>query len=350
MSKKKLLAIRRVMWIIVGVLAAVVAGAAYYIYLELYKPNISAGNKPEIILIPTGSSFPDVVSVLNEKNLLINEKSFKWTAGQMKYADNIKPGRYTIQPRMNNKELVGLLRSGKQTPVKVVFNNIRTKDQLAERISAQLEAKKHALSNLMNDGDYLKELGFKPDNALCMFIPNTYEFYWNTSADQFLKRMKKEYEKFWNAERMRKARTIGFKQDEVSILASIVQQETNKDDEKNDIAGVYINRIKKGMRLEADPTLVYALGDFTINRVLNIYKTIESPYNTYKYTGLPPGPICLPTKTSIDAVLNYTHHNFIFFCAKDDFSGRHAFAANYAQHIVNAKRFQRALDRRGIKS
>ncbi len=350
MSKKRLLSIRRVMWIIVGVLAVAVAAGGYYVYKELFEPNVTAGSKPDILLIPTGSTFSDVVNALNAKNLLINEKSFAWTAKQMKYVDNIKPGRYTIKPKMNNKELVGLLRSGKQTPVKVIFNNIRTKDQLAERISAQLEAKTHALSNLMGDPDYLKGLGFKPDNALCMFIPNTYEFYWNTSADQFLQRMKKEYDKFWNADRMRKARLIGFRPDEVSVLASIVQQETNRDDEKNIIAGVYINRINKGMRLEADPTLVYALGDFTINRVLNIYKAIESPYNTYKYTGLPPGPICLPTKTSIDAVLNYTHHNFIFFCAKEDFSGHHSFATTYSQHCVNAKRFQRALDKRGIKS
>lgn len=350
MSKKKLRSIRRILWIIVGVLAIAVTAGGYYVYRELFEPNVTSGNKPEVVLIPTGSTFADVVQVLKSKNLLINEKSFSWTARQMKYADNIKPGRYTIQPRMNNKDLVGLLRSGKQTPVKVVFNNIRTKDQLAERIGDQLEAPAHALKNLMNDADYMKSLGFNPDNALSMFIPNTYEFYWNTSADQFMQRMKREYGKFWNAERIRKARAIGFRPEEVSILASIVQQETNRDDEKNTIAGVYINRIHKGMRLEADPTLVYALGDFTINRVLNIYKAIESPYNTYKYAGLPPGPICLPTKTSLDAVLNYTRHNFLYFCAKEDFSGHHSFAATYAQHCVNAKRFQRALDRRGIKS
>jgi len=350
MSKKKLRSIRRVMWIIVGILAIAVASGAFYIYRELFAPNVTIQNKPDFILIPTGSTFTDVVNVLNEKKLLINEKSFAWTSDQMKYTDNVKPGRYLIKPRMNNKELVSLLRSGKQTPVQVVFNNIRTKDQLSERISAQLEAKAYAINNLMDDSDYLRRFGFNPENILGMFIPNTYEFYWNTSADQFLQRMKTEYEKFWNADRLRKARLIGFKPVEVAVLASIVQQETNRDDEKNIIAGVYINRYHKGVKLEADPTLVYALGDFSINRVLNVYKAIDSPYNTYKYAGLPPGPICLPTKTSIDAVLNYTHHNFLFFCAKEDFSGHHSFASTYAQHCVNAKRFQRALDRRGIKS
>jgi len=350
MSKKRLKKIRSVMWIIVAVLAGVVASGGLYIYRELFQPNVTVSSNENYVLIPTGSSFADVVNVLNDKKLLINEKTFVWTAKQMKYIANVKPGRYLIKPKMNNRELVSLLRSGKQTPVKVIFNNIRTRDQLAERISSQLEAKRHALLNLMNDEDYVRKFGMNSENVLSMFIPNTYEFYWNTSADQFLQRMKKEYDKFWNADRMNKARKIGFKPAEVSVLASIVQQETNQDDEKNIIAGVYINRYHKGMRLEADPTLVYALGDFNVTRVLNVYKEIDSPYNTYKYAGLPPGPICLPTKTSIDAVLNYIHHNYIYFCAKEDFSGRHSFASTYSQHCVNAKKFQRALDRRGIKS
>jgi UPF0755 protein len=350
MSKRRLLLIRRILWIGVAVFAMLVAAGGYYIYSELFEPNVTIYNKPDYVLIRTGSSFADVVNELNDRKLLINEKSFVWTANQMKYVNNIKPGRYLIKPRMNNKELVSLLRSGKQTPVQVVFNNIRTRDQLAERISAQLEAPAHALSNLLSDEDYVRRFGFTSESVLCMFIPNTYELYWNTSADQFLQRMKKEYDKFWNADRLRKARAIGFKPAEVSILASIVQQETNRDDEKNNIAGVYINRYHRQMKLEADPTLVYALGDFSINRVLNIYKQIDSRYNTYKYAGLPPGPICLPTKTSVDAVLNYTHHNFLYFCAKEDFSGHHAFASTYSQHCLNARRFQRALDRRGIKS
>jgi UPF0755 protein len=350
MSKKKLRLIRKIMWMIVGVLGIAVATGGYYIYRELFQPNVTAHGRPDYVLIPTGAAFSDVVNALNEKKVLIDEQSFVWTANQMKYVNNVKPGRYQLKSGMNNKELVGLLRSGRQSPVQVVFNNIRTKEQLADRIGMQLESKSHALLNLMNDDDYLKPFGFNSENILAMFVPNTYEFYWNTSADQFLQRMKKEYDKFWNADRMRKARAIGFRPSEVSVLASIVQQETNQDDEKNIIAGVYINRYHKNMKLEADPTLVYALGDFTINRVLNVYKEIDSKYNTYKYAGLPPGPICLPTKASIDAVLNYTHHNFIYFCAKEDFSGHHSFASTYSQHCLNAKRFQRALDRRGIKS
>ena len=185
MSKKKLRKIRSVMWVIVAVLALIVASAGIYIYRELFQPNVTIRNKPDYILIPTGASFADVVNVLNDKKLLINEKSFIWTAQQMKYVNNIKPGKYLIKPKMNNRELISLLRSGKQVPVKVVFNNIRTRDQLAERISAQLEAKSHALLNLLNDEDYVHRFGLNSEDVLVLFIPNTYEFYWNTSADQF---------------------------------------------------------------------------------------------------------------------------------------------------------------------
>ena len=214
----------------------------------------------------------------------------------------------------------------------------------------QIEAPGNSVLNLLNDYDYTAKLGFTPDNILSMFIPNTYEFYWNTSADKFIQRMKKEHDKFWTPEKLAKAKKIDFTPVQVSVIASIVQMESNKEDEKSIIAGVYINRYKKDWKLEADPTLVYALGDFTINRVLNVYKEVESPYNTYKYKGLPPGPICLPTIYSLNAVLNYTNHTYMYFCAKEDFSGYHSFAATYSKHLENARRFQKALDRRGIRS
>jgi UPF0755 protein len=251
---------------------------------------------------------------------------------------------------MSNKSLITLLRSGKQTPVQVIFNLIRTKDQLAQKIANQLEAPAAALINLMNDGDYTRQLGFTPDNILSLFIPDTYEFFWNTSADQFLNRMKKEYNKFWSDSMKRRASTIGFTPVQIAVIASIVQQETRKEDEKSLIAGVYINRLRKGWRLEADPTLVFALGDYSVNRVLSVYKEIDSPYNTYMYAGLPPGPICLPTIASLRSVLNYTRHGYMYFCAKEDFSGHHSFAVTYDQHLQNARKFQKALDKRGIKS
>ncbi|HRH67554.1 MAG TPA: endolytic transglycosylase MltG, partial [Bacteroidia bacterium] len=332
-------------------LLLVAAGMGSLIYKKIYAPNVmTSRQRPQFILIPTGSKFEDVVKILDAQQLLIDEKSFRWTAAQMKYVGKIRPGRYQLTPRMNNKELVSLLRSGKQVPVKVVFNNIRTREELAKKVGEQIEAKSSSILNLLNDPDYVHKLGFSSDNVLSLFLPNTYELYWNTSADQFINRMKKEYDKFWNAERITKARLMGLSTIQVSTLASIVQLETNKEDEKPVVAGVYYNRFKKDWKLEADPTLVYALGDFSINRVLSVYKEIDSPYNTYMYKGLPPGPICLPTTSSINAVLNYTKHNYMYFCAKDDFSGYHSFASTYDKHLLNARRFQKALDRRGIRS
>jgi UPF0755 protein len=349
MARRRWSLIRRIMWWLVAILAVVVTIGSFFVYKNIFAPNVAVRTGPMYIYIPTNSTFADVVDILKKQDFLKNEKSFEWTAMEMKYVNNVKPGKYELKPGMSNKSLVRLLKSGRQTPVRLVFNNIRTKDELASRISEQIEATSMTILNLLNDDDYVKKLGFSSDNVLSMFIPNTYELYWNTSADKFLKRMKREYDKFWTADRMNKAQEIGLKRTQVSVLASIVQQESIKEDEKPTIAGVYMNRLKKNWKLEADPTLVYALGDFTVNRILNVYKKIVSPYNTYMYTGLPPGPICLPTITSIDAVLNYVRHDYFYFCAKDDFSGHHAFASSYAQHLVNARRFQKALNRRGIK-
>lgn len=349
MAKKKL--IFRIVWGTVLALVLIVSVMGVLIYKKIYTPNIfSSKTASPFLFIPTGTDFEGLIDILEKDDLLLDEKSFRWTAHQMKYDTKVKPGKYKLLPKMSNKDLITLLRSGKQTPVNVIFNNIRTKDQLAERISEQIEAPGNSVLNLLNDYDYTAKLGFTPDNILSMFIPNTYEFYWNTSADKFIQRMKKEHDKFWTPEKLAKAKKIDFTPVQVSVIASIVQMESNKEDEKSIIAGVYINRYKKDWKLEADPTLVYALGDFTINRVLNVYKEVESPYNTYKYKGLPPGPICLPTINSLNAVLNYTNHTYMYFCAKEDFSGYHSFAATYSKHLENARRFQKALDRRGIRS
>jgi UPF0755 protein len=335
----------------VTILAVLVIILGVIIYRKFYTNNVSVPvASKEFLYIPTGSSFEDLVEILNEKKLLVNEASFRWTAKQLKYDKNVKPGRYKLKPKMNNKELVGLLRSGRQEPVQVIFNNIRTREQFAQRIGEQIEVKPQALLNLMNDSVYTSKIGFSPDNILSLFIPNTYEFYWNTSADKFLIRMKKEYDKFWTPQRLAQAKRINFTSQQISVIASIIQLETTKEDEKPIIAGVYINRLRKDWKLEADPTLVFAMGDFTISRVLNIYKELDSPYNTYMYHGLPPGPICLPTAKSINAVLNHVSHNYMFFCARDDFSGYHTFSVNFETHLKNARKYQKALDRRGIRS
>ncbi len=337
--------------IFVFILLAFVLAGAYYgynIYKRIFAPNVFP---QELYLnIPTGSNYVDVLTILIEKNIVKDKSSFDWLARKMKYDKNIHPGHYKLTPGMSNKDLITLLRSGKQTPVQFIFNNLRLPAELASEISKTIEADSTSVMNLFNDDVYLKQYGFNSENCIAMFIPNTYEFYWNTSAKKLMDRMAKEYKAFWNPSRKLKAKTNGFTQAQVSVLASIVEQETHRDDEKPIIAGVYINRFKKGWKLEADPTLVYALGNFSIQRVLNQYKEIDSPYNTYMYAGLPPGPICIPSISSIDAVLNYTKHEYLYFCARDDFSGYHCYAKTYPEHLLNAKRFQKELNRRKIKS
>lgn len=336
------------LWIGVAILLAIVAVFGFFILKRLYTPNTSVRDDG-YVYIPTGSSFEDVVRILEMEHVLKDQETFRWTALRMNYVDKVKPGRYKLKSGMGNRELVGLLRSGKQSPVRLTFNNVRTKKQLIELVASQLELKASSLQKLMNDREYLVAFGFTPDNVLALFIPDTYEIYWNTSPDQFLTRMKREYDKFWNPRRLEKASRAQLDPVQVAVIASIVQQETNKTDEKPVIAGVYINRLRKDWKLEADPTLVYACGDFTINRVLNVHKTVDSPYNTYLNKGLPPGPICLPSRESVDAVLDFRKHSYMYFCAREDFSGYHNFAASYAQHVENARKFQRAMDKRGIR-
>ncbi len=325
-------------------------GMAYELYSRVYQPNIVlSNNTEEYIYIPSDSDFSDVLRVLSDNGLLININSFKWLAQQKNYDNNIKPGKYKISRELNNNQLINLLRSGRQVPIKLRFNNIRTKEQFAGKISDQIEADSISILEYISDTMFLNRMRLNDYNVMCLFIPNTYEFYWSTSAEDFIDRMINEYSKFWNKERKDKAAAISLNQFEVSVLASIVEKEQSvKKDERPDIAGLYLNRIRKKMKLESDPTLIFAIRDFTINRVLNKDKKVDSPYNTYMHKGLPPGPICIPSINSIDAVLNASDHKYIFMCAKDDFSGYHNFARNYSQHRKNARKYQKALNKRKI--
>jgi UPF0755 protein len=289
-----------------------------------------------------------VLNELTSKGWLKNEQSFDWLAGMKKYPQKVKPGRYRLKDGMSNNALINMLRSGAQEPVKLVLFGIRKKEELAGRVAKKLEADSIAMLDALNHPVQLQKLGLTPESVLTLFIPNTYELYWNTSPEEFLHRMAKEYKNFWTADRKQKAAALGLSQTEVSVLASIVQSETNQPDDKPIIAGVYLNRLHCNMPLEADPTLVWAMNDFSIKRVLNEHKRIESPYNTYKYAGLPPGPITLPTMESLDAVLNAPTHKYIYFCAKEDFSGYSNFAETLKQHMENARKYQRELSRRGI--
>ena len=323
----------------------------YELYSRVYQPNIvfTKDVTEKYIYIPTDSNFSEVVTILLENGLLINENSFEWLAKQKKYNTNIKPGRYKIDRALNNNDLVNLLRSGEQTPITVTFHNLRTKEALAGKVASQIEADSVAILEYITDILFLQKLDLDDDNVACLFLPNTYEFYWNTSAEEFVNRMLKEYSVFWNSSRKEKAENINLNFYEISILASIVEKEQSiKVDERPDIAGLYLNRLKKGMKLQSDPTIIFAIGDFSIRRVLTKDLKTQSPYNTYLNKGLPPGPICIPSINAIDAVLNASENDYIFMCAREDFSGYHNFARTSREHNRNAKKYRRALNKQKI--
>ncbi|MHC1775511.1 MAG: endolytic transglycosylase MltG [Lentimicrobium sp.] len=339
----------RVILLFLLIITLIILVAGFFLYEAIYKPNVYTGeSESAYFTIPTGSNFDSVKKQLYIHGLIIHRKSFELVARLKKYDQMVKPGRYKLTSDLGNFQLVNILRGGKQEPVMVIFNNIRTPDQLASRISKQIEADSLSIIRLLNDSAYLDSLGVTKTSLFTIIIPDSYEFYWNTNARAFISRMKTESEKFWNSDRTEKLKALNLNRHEVITLASIVEKETNKNDEKPRVAGVYLNRLTKGWLLEADPTLVFAHGDFEMRRVLNVHKQIESPYNTYKHTGLPPGPICLPSIASIDAVLNREKHDYMFFCAREDFSGYHNFARGIEQHNLNAWKYQQALNRKNI--
>lgn len=297
------------------------------------------------LIIPYGATFKDVQNKLYEEDFVKDLVAFSFLAKLMDYDKNVKAGRYMLRSDMTSLEAIKLLRSGSQTPLNITFNNVRLKEDLAEKLCSNIAADKDKLLALLQDTAVAKAYEFDKYTFISMFIPNTYEVYWTISEQELLDKMKLEYDRFWNAERRAKAQALGMSPVEVSTLASIVEAESKRIDEKPRVAGVYINRLNRGMALQADPTLVYAAGDFTIGRVLNKHKEIDSPYNTYKYAGLPPGPINIPPISAIDAVLNYEHHKFLYFCAREDFSGYHNFSTNLVQHLNNARRYQQALNK-----
>jgi UPF0755 protein len=326
------------------------AVGGYFAYKAIYQTNVNLGDKKStIIYIPTGSTFMDVIRILDENNILKDRASFEFLAEKKKYTNKIRPGKYRILAKMNNNALVNLLRAGIQEPIELNFNGIKTTTQLVSRLCRRIEADSVALMHAMRDNTYLHKYGFNANTVQALFIPNTYEFYWNTSVDQFFDRMAKEYKTFWTNDRKKKARAIGFSQTDVTILASIVQAEQCCDkEEKKIIAGLYINRLKKDMLLQSDPTVIFALGDFSIRRVSYEQTQMNLPYNTYIHKGLPPGPICFAQETSIDAVLNYNKNEYIYMCAKEDLSNKHNFAKTYGQHCVNANKYRETMDKKGI--
>lgn len=320
----------------------------YRFYGNIFESNVALEQEHVIHYIPTGSTFKEVMEKLEEEEIIVKPGSFRWVAAKKGYDTAVKPGRYKIRNGMSNNELVNMLRSGNQDPVMVVFNNVRNLDQVAGKVSRYLEGDSATFADYLGREDLPAQYGLEKSNFTTMFIPNTYEFFWTTSPEDFCKRMATEYKKFWEGERDRKAVKLGMSRTEVVTLASIVDEEVLFDEENPRVAGLYINRIEKGIPLQADPTLKFALGDFTVQRILNKDKQIDSPYNTYKYRGLPPGPISIPSVSAIDGVLNYEKHSYLYMCAKSDFSGFHAFAKTLGQHNQNAVKYQRELNKRRI--
>ena len=290
-----------------------------------------------------------VADKLTSKADIKNMSGFAPLMRHYKYDRRVKPGNYAVRPGDSMRDICLRLLSGSQTPVKLVLPSVRTLDRLAGAVSRQLMVDSASVMTLLTDAHFLDSLGYTPATAPCMFIPNTYEVYWTMSPEQFVARMLKENKRFWNDDRLARAKAQGLTPNEVMTLASIVDEETAKNDEKPLVAGLYLNRLHRGILLQADPTVKFALGEFELRRILFVHLQADSPYNTYKYAGLPPGPIRIPTISAIESVLSPAKHTFIYMCAKEDFSGYHNFATTLSQHNANAQRYQQALNRLGIK-
>ncbi|MCK0109155.1 endolytic transglycosylase MltG [Flavobacteriaceae bacterium S0825] len=343
--KKILLAIA-----LIGLVIA--AYFAYYVYSAMFVPNTAFNNNEAYVYIESDTDYNKVRESLIP--LLKDINTFDALANRKKYTTNVKAGKYIIKKDMTNNDIINSIRSN-NIPVKVSFNNQNSLELLAGRIAKQIEADSTSLLEVFNDSNFLEKNGFNEATALGMYIPNSYEFFWNTSAESFRDRMLTEYNKFWNDTRLEKARKANLNPDEVVALASIVQEESKQKSEQPRIAGVYINRLKNNWPLQADPTLKFAAYKLPkyqgtlIKRVLNVHKEINSPYNTYKNVGLPPGLIAMPDISAIDAVLNFETHNYFYFAADAKKPGFHKFARTLSQHNQNAREYQRYLSQQGIR-
>ncbi|ALM48502.1 aminodeoxychorismate lyase [Flavobacterium psychrophilum] len=340
---------------IVGIFSLVVVTAGtifgYMMYKQIFSPNTKFSDRQVAVYVPTGSTYEEVQKLISP--YVEDMDKFNSVAEKKEYPTNVKAGKFVIKNGANSNDIVNALRQ--PLPVNISFNNQETLERAVGRISHQIEPDSLTLLQAFTDKTFLDENGFTEDNVLSMIIPNTYEFFWNTSATKVRDKMAKEYRKFWNEERLAKAKALNLTPLQVSALASIVHKETVKTDERPRVAGVYLNRLQKGMKLEADPTVIYAMkkqsGDFdqVIKRVLFKDLVIDSPYNMYKYEGLPPGPIAMPDITAIDAVLNPEKHNYIYFCASVTNFGYHEFAVTPAQHEVNRQKYVAWVNKMGIK-
>lgn len=338
--------------IIALVLGMAILAFGVFLYSKFIGgPAVPKGLKDYYVAIPTNSSFEAVVDSLKSKGILKDEKAFTLLAERMNYKRNsMRAGRYETQPGWSLVDLIRHLRGGPQAPVDVVLTNERLPENVAAKAARFIEPDSTDILALFQDRDYLQSIGYAEETLMSLFIPNTYEFFWNTSPRGFVERMVKEHDAFWEKEgRKTKAEALGMTPQEVYTLASIIEKETLVDSEKPRMAGVYLNRLRTGMRLQADPTAVFARRDFDTPRVTDFHTRFDSPYNTYRYAGLPPGPICMASISSIDGVLNAEKHDYIYFCAKGDGSGLHAFAKTLPGHNDNVAQYRRNLRKRGLR-
>lgn len=343
---------RRNILIIAAACILIICGVTYYYFFS----SMSAKDTTEYVYIDNDDNIDSVTVKLEKISTPHAISAFKMLAGYSKYTENIRTGRYAIEPGEGAAVTFRRLKNGLQTPVNLTIPSVRTVERLSAQLSEKLMIDSATICNALKDEKTCKELGFDTTTVICMFIPNTYDIYWNTSAENLLKRMKKEYSRFWDEERMARAANIGMSPTEIMTLASIVDEETANDQEKPMVAGMYCNRLKlrnseypDGMPLQADPTIKFAWKRFDLRRIYNKLLNIDSPYNTYRRTGLPPGPIRIPSIAGIEAVLNHTKHDYLYMCAKEDFSGTHNFARTYEEHMANARRYTQTLNQRGIK-
>lgn len=325
------------------VLSVLLITFTFYFYQMFFSANVLVGKTDRLVVIRQGTTFRSLQKQLHDEGVVNDVLSFSFVARLLNYDRLIKPGRYLLRGNMTNTAAVRTLRMGQREVVRLTFSHARTLDEVAEKITEPVGVTPDEFKAALDDFLEKNQEGFTRENIIAMFIPNTYEVYFNLTPADLVERLHDEYTSFWSEARRARADSIGLTPMEVSILASIVQSESAKASEAPVIAGLYINRLRNNIPLQADPTLIFATGDFTIKRVLNIHKEIDSPYNTYKYTGLPPGPVALPYISTLEAVLNFQQHDFLYMCAKEDFSGYHNFARTLREHERNASRYQSAL-------
>ena len=311
--------------------------------------TVSSTNEPVLIYLDQDDNFDSLTVKIKATGKVEMNRGMRLAVQLLQYEDHVRPGCYDVGSGQCAWNVIRRLRAGDQIPIRLTIPQTWTKEQLAARLSRQLMADSASLASLFNDPEALKAYETRPEMLVSLFVPDTYEVYWTITPEALLKRMAKEYKAYWTAERKALAEQQGLTPDEVAVLASIVDKETTNVDEMPMVAGMYLNRLRTNMLLQADPTVKFALGNFALRRIYNSHLACDNPYNTYKYTGLPPGPICVPSPQAINAVLHPAQHNYLYMCAKEDFSSAHNFAATYAEHLANARRYQQALNQRNIK-